>query len=321
MIRNRRAVGLVEVLVVISVLGVLVALLLPAVQDARRAAGRAACQSHIRQIALGLHSYHDAHGELPRKIVAYGAPEAHPAPGTGQDVCWPARLLSHVEQEPLWAATAAALRQSGNPLADPPHVGLSTPVKLYACPADGRLSGAAVTTSGRTVGVTSYFGVEGSGDGVIVGRPPSRPFDTRGMFGVGGCRFAHAIDGLSNTLLLGERPPDQEFESGWWYTANAATLYPSQPVLAVTWSTPPQSACAPNGSAENVLYGEVYGAFVYGPGRVDNRCDAFHYWSLHTGGGNWALADGSVRFLPYSARAVLKALATRAGGEVATLPD
>ncbi len=57
------------------------------------------------------------------------------------------------------------------------------------------------------------------------------------------------------------------------------------------------------------------GPYAFGPGDLKQHCDAFHYWSLHTGGANFAFADGSVHFLRYSATAVLPALATRAGGE------
>ncbi|MEO2089144.1 MAG: H-X9-DG-CTERM domain-containing protein, partial [Gemmataceae bacterium] len=56
-------------------------------------------------------------------------------------------------------------------------------------------------------------------------------------------------------------------------------------------------------------------------GDLSRKCDAFHFWSLHSGGANFAFADGSVHFLNYSADAILPALATRAGGEVVALPD
>jgi prepilin-type processing-associated H-X9-DG protein len=57
------------------------------------------------------------------------------------------------------------------------------------------------------------------------------------------------------------------------------------------------------------------------PGRPGSQCDVYHFWSLHPGGANWLFADGSVRFLRYDADSVLPALATRAGGETASLPD
>ena len=60
---------------------------------------------------------------------------------------------------------------------------------------------------------------------------------------------------------------------------------------------------------------------VFERGRYDDMCHHYHFWSLHPGGANFAFADGSVRFLSYSAASVLPALATRAGGETATIPD
>ena len=63
------------------------------------------------------------------------------------------------------------------------------------------------------------------------------------------------------------------------------------------------------------------GPYQFQPGDFKNQCDAFHFWSPHPGGANFAFADGSVHFLTYSADAILPALATRAGGEVATVPD
>lgn len=62
------------------------------------------------------------------------------------------------------------------------------------------------------------------------------------------------------------------------------------------------------------------GPYHFGPGRATNRCDVLHFWSLHIGGANFLFADGSVRFLSYSADDVLPALATRSGGEAVTAP-
>jgi prepilin-type processing-associated H-X9-DG protein len=63
------------------------------------------------------------------------------------------------------------------------------------------------------------------------------------------------------------------------------------------------------------------GPFRFGPGRLENPCDRFHFWSLHPGGAHFLFADGSVRLLPYSAQPIMVSLATRSGGEVVTLPD
>ena len=63
------------------------------------------------------------------------------------------------------------------------------------------------------------------------------------------------------------------------------------------------------------------GPYHFGPGRLHEQCDLFHLWSLHPGGAHFLFADGSVHFLGYGADAVLPALATRSGGEVAAVPD
>jgi len=63
------------------------------------------------------------------------------------------------------------------------------------------------------------------------------------------------------------------------------------------------------------------GPYTFVRGDLKNPCDTFHYWSLHPGGANFAFADGSVRFLSYSAHAILPALSTRAGGESVAIPD
>ena len=63
------------------------------------------------------------------------------------------------------------------------------------------------------------------------------------------------------------------------------------------------------------------GVYTFGPGRINNQCDLFHFWSLHPNGANFLFVDGSVHFLPYTSAPILPALASRAGGEVANLPD
>jgi prepilin-type processing-associated H-X9-DG protein len=72
----------------------------------------------------------------------------------------------------------------------------------------------------------------------------------------------------------------------------------------------------------NGTYGEGCpdGPFDFQPGSFGNQCDAFHFWSPHSGGANFLLCDGSVRFLKYSANRIIPALASRAGGEAVQVP-
>jgi prepilin-type processing-associated H-X9-DG protein len=124
-------------------------------------------------------------------------------------------------------------------------------------------------------------------------------------------RLADVSDGLSSTLLVGERPPSADLRLGWWYAG---------------WGQ------NKDGSAEMVLgVNEIKtatryrqcppGPYSFGPGAIADDCDAFHFWSMHKGGAHFAFADGSVRFLRYSADHIMSALATRAGGETVTVPD
>lgn len=314
--RNARGgFNLVEVLVVLAVLGLIVGLLLPAVQSVRTAAGRLSCQNRMKQLGLALHSYHDAFGRLPRPGAVNGYERL-------QEVTWLTRLLPFVEQQALWDVSEQALRADRNPYHSPPHTPLATVVPVYTCPADGRVRSAVSTPGGRSVALTSYVGVGGAG--------AARPRVTRagifpdlsGMFGTAeGVRFADVTDGLSNTLMVGERPPGPDFDNGWWYVPSRSYDLPA-PVLGMTepvgyqrwWCNPPMFA-------DPTRPGFPIGYFAFGPGRFDNPCDSYHFWSPHVDGANFAIGDGSVRFIRYAARDVMPDLATRNGGEPASVPE
>src|SRR5262249_53492282 len=151
-----------------------------------------------------------------------------------------------------------------------------------------------------SVALTSYLGVSGTNlharDGVLY-------VDVR-------LRLTDIKDGLGKTVLVGERPPAGDFAYGWWYAGPGQHL---------------------TGSADVVLGAKEFnvvglgdcpvGPYAFGTGALDNPCDVFHFWSLHPGGGNFVFADASVRFLRYSAAAVLPALATRDGREAVALEE
>jgi prepilin-type processing-associated H-X9-DG protein len=268
----------------------LLALLLPAVQQVRTAALRIQCANNLKQLGLALHQYHGTRGTLPAGVGGSGPSVPFPYLG------WEAHILPYVEQDNLWQATEDAFRRDRFPFDNPPHVGMATVVPTFICPADPRVRAPQPSPYGM-VALTSYLGVEGtnqrSRDGVLY-------LDSS-------TRFTDIADGLSNTLLVGERPPSPDFYLGWWYAgAGLGTATQSGDMLLSVRETNSAGAryanCPP-------------GPYHFTPGSWSNPCDVFHFWSPHSGGAYFAYADGSVHFLPYSADGVLPALATRSGGE------
>src|SRR4051812_44985728 len=96
---GRAAMSLVELLAVMAIIGVLVAMLLPAVQAAREAARRAECQNHLRQIGVALHLFHDTHKHLPVGCTDKRVPRANP---NGRQFAWSTDILPHLEEGALW---------------------------------------------------------------------------------------------------------------------------------------------------------------------------------------------------------------------------
>lgn len=298
----RRAFSLVELFTVIGTIGLLVGLTLPAIQRSRSAALRVRCANNLRQVGVGLQSYHAGQGRLPPGTSRrFG--DRHPDAALG----WMALILSEVEEGGLYRDAVQACQADPFPLHIPPHTGFAAVVPIYVCPEDGRQT-AERDDWGRMAGLTSYLGVKGY-------QPPRTLVPQPGVFGnEPGIRLAEIPDGTSQTVAIGERPPPQTRQAGWWY-----------PVFAADF----RGHVGPNNSlmfGDYEYFGDGDGECEvtrhnFGPGRLDNPCDRYHFWSLHAGGGNWLFADGSVRFLAYSADAVLPALATRSGGEVVAVPD
>jgi prepilin-type N-terminal cleavage/methylation domain-containing protein/prepilin-type processing-associated H-X9-DG protein len=296
---TRRAFTLIELLVVIAIIAVLIGLLLPAVQKVREAAVRAKCQNNLKQLALALHSYEGTTRVLPkgRRWMAGTRPDPYPR------ASWIVPILPHLERDDLWRAADAAYRTQPSPGFNPPHTPLATPLPAVACPSDPRVAVPQYSAKeDRAVALTSYLGVSGvttaAADGLF--------------FTDSAVRFADVTDGLANTLLLGERPPPPDFEYGWWYAGNGQDGSGSAEFLLGVRepNLRPVGAGLPCGP----------GRYAFKPSRFDDPCGLFHYWSPHPGGANFALADGAVRFVPYTADPSLPALATRARGEPADVP-
>jgi prepilin-type N-terminal cleavage/methylation domain-containing protein/prepilin-type processing-associated H-X9-DG protein len=285
---------LVELIVVIAIVAILLSLLLPAVQKVREAANRARCLDNLRQVGLAAHGYHGVMGSFPPGLETKKGKAAY------LYLSWLARLLPYVEQTSLWETTVDAFRQEPLPFVDPPHVGLSTVVRLYGCPSDARTATVQTVNNGRAA-LTSYLGVEGtdlsSGDGVLYANSL--------------VRLSDVTDGTSGTLMAGERPASPDSYYGWWYAGVGRDGTGScDMVLGVR----------ERNTAGALFHGCPVGPYAFSPGRLTDHCDQFHFWSPHPGGAHFLFCDGSARFLPYSADAVLPALATRAGGEAAQAP-
>jgi prepilin-type processing-associated H-X9-DG protein len=274
---------------------VLIALILPAVQKVRAAANRTECTNHLRQIGLALHQYHGAYRCFPAGVSYHDGKDPNP------HLSWLARILPYVEQEELWRLTQQAFQQDRDFANNPPHVAFDHVIPLFTCPADSRTD-SAQDSRGYHAALTSYLGCSGqnlnSRDGVLF-------LDSH-------IRLSDIVDGTSNTLMVGERPPGPDFWYGWWYAGYGQRV--------------------PTGSADMVLgvreindaidlEGCPVGPYSFSPGNLDNPCDVLHFWSLHSGGANFLMADGSVHFLIYNAADILPALATRNGHEPVSLPE
>ncbi|HEY1186180.1 MAG TPA: DUF1559 domain-containing protein [Gemmata sp.] len=291
-----RGFTLIELLVVLGIISVLMGLLLSAVQKVRAAAARTQCQNTAKQLGLALHLYHDVHNGLPPGHRSLSHPDRMPFSG------WTVSVLPHLERAALAAQSESAFRANPNPF-NPPHPSLRTVVPAFLCPTDARtLTAQTAQRTNNVVAFTAYLGVAGldsiTRNGVL--------------YQDSAIRLSDVTDGTSNTLLLGERPPSADFQFGWWYAGAGQQLTGSadlvlgvrepnaQPIVA-------GSACGP-------------GRYPFGPASgFDDPCGMFHFWSPHVGGANFVFADGSVRFLSYSADAVLPGLASRAGGEAVAL--
>jgi prepilin-type processing-associated H-X9-DG protein len=210
------------------------------------------------------------------------------------------RLLPYLEQDPLWRATDAAYQYQPVAYVDPPHVGFGTPVRMFSCPMDARTLQPQNTHQGLRAALTSYVGVLGTAydqaDGVLF-------LDSR-------VRLTDITDGTSNTVMAGERPASADCWYGWWYAGFGQAGTGSADMLL--------------GARERNFGGQYVascppGPYHFQPGQLSTQCDLFHFWSLHSGGGQFLFADGAVRFLTYSADPLLPALATRSGEVVSPL--
>ena len=280
---------LIELLAVITIIGIMIALLLPAVQQTREAARRTSCKNNLKQIGLALQLYHDTWQTLPpgwlARDPATGRADPEGEPGWG----WAARILPFLEQDPLFNQ----LVHLELPITDPQNDwARATVLSVYLCPTDSHnhqwvledeSTGVPITElpTSNYAGVFGTFDIEdnpGRGDGVFF-------FQSR-------VRVADIHDGLSNTLMVGERSAFYGYST--WVGVVSEGEEAMDRILGVC-EFPPNPDPSQYSS----------------PGEID----AFS--SFHIAGTQFLLGDGSVRWVRQEIDLnVYHGLATRFGGEV-----
>lgn len=301
---KRNGFTLVELLVVIAIIGVLVALLLPAVQQAREAARRMQCTNNMKQIGLALHNYHDTFNALPPAYLYRG-------PGGSANYGWAVNILPFIEQTalydtldpgriPLYERYTASATAADKAL-------LQTPIDAYRCPSDvtGKLN------NKMKFGPTEHFQIATSNYVCNLGTTA-----TQGLVVSDGVFYGNSflglkdmIDGTSNTLFVGERDggpskdPNSNFGAAVWAGVGRNS--------SIGWESVGRTGLR-GGFTVNFDY-----AFAGAPQNMGKGMS-----SLHPGGMNILLCDASVRFLPETAdkNSVIIPLVRREDGVVFTLP-
>ena len=181
--------SLIELLVVITIIGILISMLLPAVQSAREAARRISCSNNLRQIGIGLHGYHAAHDCFPPGCI-----EPTHRKSNGRQFAWSALLLPYIEQVALHAAI-----DFSKPCYDAANAqAAATVLATYICPSTARSS---PLVQGR--GATDYGGLYGE---AIPPNPADGSWLAENGMMIYDCSFAivDIHDGASNTLIVSE---------------------------------------------------------------------------------------------------------------------
>jgi prepilin-type N-terminal cleavage/methylation domain-containing protein/prepilin-type processing-associated H-X9-DG protein len=281
---SRRAFTLIELLVVIAVIGVLIALLLPAVQMAREAARRIQCTNNLKQVGVALHNYHDTHTVLP---PGYVYQRGYAVGGFG----WASMVLPHLEQTSLHASLNFSLPawSAAN------STGCVATVGTFQCPTDYTVTKGFLEREGFRYARSSYVACFGPAD------MDATPEDRRGLFSRNSrTLFADVTDGLSQTLMAGERT-----NAVYLTVVGSSNHFDLETVWPGAIKELPD-----DDHAHTTLFQSL--CFINSP-NFDDR----NSMSYHPGGSNFLFGDGSVKYLKLSLNVgVYRALGTRAGGEV-----
>ena len=297
---------LVELLVVIAIIGILVALLLPAVQAAREAARRMQCKNCLKQMGLAWHSHHEAHGHFPTNGWGFAwTGDADLGFGTEQPGGWPYNILPYLEESSIHDIGSGLGRDAKRTAV---MQMFESPVSCFGCPSrrpavpypvEGgdpifnalRIPPLTIMTDyagNAGDGITdSHFGPDGYGEAEDPNYDWADFSETNGLtYPQSQIRIAKVTDGTNNTLMIGEKllGTHNYFDGGDWGDDNGAFLGHDYDNVRWTWASPssPQSDnYAPMQDRIGVHFPYLFG-------------------SAHTAGMHAVLADGSVHVISYS---------------------
>jgi prepilin-type N-terminal cleavage/methylation domain-containing protein/prepilin-type processing-associated H-X9-DG protein len=309
--QTRRGFTLVELLVVIAIIGMLVSLLLPAINAARESGRRTSCTNNLKQMAQALINCHDETGYFPpgyRSTQAYVDGATDTSPGWG----WGAYILPYLEERATYTSISFNL-----PIEAPQNAeAIRTFIKTYICPSDIPPQTAFSVTDGfsNSIAVAAPSSYSAS-----CGSDPSDTFDATGtgvFYRNSTTRMADITDGASDTIMVAERA--WAYSKGIWAGAISGGV-----IQRGFMNTNPGS---PNGTAPAATLVLSHCHLINTQGDTDGGLD--DYSSLHPGGANAAYADGSVHFFitipsdnpdgSYTANSLLfQTLGTRAGDDYA----
>jgi prepilin-type N-terminal cleavage/methylation domain-containing protein len=302
---------LVELLVVIAIIGVLVALLLPAVQAARESARRMSCESNLKQIGLGIHNHHDVTLALMPTSVGEGVDAKDQGFGGVDEpdgfAMWSALLLPYIEQQSLYSLWDIKIQTSRQP----PQA-YQTQIKTYLCPSRNGAKRPLTTGDFKTPGgaVGDYNACQGTlpnvkndkADGAIVQADPV--FARSGGFVIvesykAKLRLANITDGTSNTLFFGEKHIRPR---SYWSKGEDRSIFGGQN------NSTRRVAGIQQAAAANVWF--------LRPPKDDTDTSNRSFGGFHPGVCVFVMGDGSVRKLNLNINInTLTALATRMNGE------